>query len=312
MIICPECQQNFESYSAFNGHPYKAHKITIENFCKKYWPKNDLFTKEQLPFKNLETYLNSDFTNKNNLKKYCGTISNEECQELFLKILLKTKHKLNSENNYNFAPTQTYLRSIIAPAIPTIEKTLGRSYEQILLDVGFDKLYNYNYKNIQLNNKNDEIIILIDTREQKKLILPYKTIITKLDSGDYSIQSPYYDNLYIERKSITDFCSTLSMGFERFQREIDRAKQLNHYIVVLVEESFSSISSLEHLPHTKNIKAKPEFVFHRMREIIRKNNNIQFLFVSGRKECSGILVKLLTNPVLKSYDLQYLYDLKQL
>ena len=44
-------------------------------------------------------------------------------------------------------------------------------------------------------------------------------------------------NTYIERKSITDFIGTMSGGYERFKREVERAREQDAKLIVLVEES---------------------------------------------------------------------------
>ena len=63
----------------------------------------------------------------------------------------------------------------------------------------------------------------------------------------------------------------------------------------------------------KNVKATPEFIFHKVRRISQKFPNVQFLFVNGRKEASRIIERIFTAGCAhKQVDLQLAYDLKKL
>ena len=65
--------------------------------------------------------------------------------------------------------------------------------------------------------------IYVDTREQKPLDFEnLNKQIKNLKFGDYAF-SDRDSNTYIERKSVSDFIGTLSGGFDRFTREIERA-----------------------------------------------------------------------------------------
>ena len=103
-------------------------------------------------------------------------------------------------------------------------------------------------------------VFLIDTREQRPYTftgpddLPYPTLRTKLDEGDYSIAAKsaeagpdsvaFLANLQgrvaIERKTLDDFVGSISQGRPRFMREIDRLK--DYWLkVVVVEASLADI-----------------------------------------------------------------------
>jgi len=89
--------------------------------------------------------------------------------------------------------------------------------------------------------------ILSDTAEQLPLEFnhPYITEVIKfnLDFGDYACE--FSDGtrppLVFERKSIPDLFSTLTSGHDRFRREIQRAKEANHNIVIIIEGTFTDI-----------------------------------------------------------------------
>lgn len=105
------------------------------------------------------------------------------------------------------------------------------------------------------------IEIIVDTRENenshiinsfKKLGIPHK--IEKLDTGDYSFSvlpvpeigfngMSYADTIAIERKAnLTELSGNIAQQRDRFQRELQRAKDSNMNFTILVEDgSFDKI-----------------------------------------------------------------------
>jgi hypothetical protein len=83
--------------------------------------------------------------------------------------------------------------------------------------------------------------ITIDTREQTPWHFPEwvaKTRIGTVRTGDYCLTGDA--GFAIERKSLDDFCGTISSGWERFCRELDRMEGWPAK-VVLVEADFESL-----------------------------------------------------------------------
>ena len=91
------------------------------------------------------------------------------------------------------------------------------------------------------NNSLEEIKILIDSREQLPLTFKNSAKM-KLDFGDYTAAGKNYDYTYIDRKTEGDFKGTMTKGFERFNKEMLRAKKFNSYIFVLVESTVQEIN----------------------------------------------------------------------
>jgi ERCC4-type nuclease len=89
--------------------------------------------------------------------------------------------------------------------------------------------------------------ILIDTREGKplKFYHPYiKEIINrKLDVGDYGCEfnDGYIMPVVFERKEHGDLVGTLGKGYERFKREIERAKQQDIKLILIIEGTMTKI-----------------------------------------------------------------------
>jgi ERCC4-type nuclease len=68
-----------------------------------------------------------------------------------------------------------------------------------------------------------QISIIIDTREQTPWSFPTVAAtvrFAKLSAGDYALEGDH--RFAIERKSMDDFCGTVSSGWKRFLREIAR------------------------------------------------------------------------------------------
>jgi len=90
--------------------------------------------------------------------------------------------------------------------------------------------------------------IIIDTREQKILKFPFEYVTEikrrKLDVGDYMVQfkNNYIPPISFERKSLGDLFSTLGKGYTRFKKEIERAKQSNTKLILIVECSLTNVS----------------------------------------------------------------------
>ena len=86
--------------------------------------------------------------------------------------------------------------------------------------------------------------IIIDTREQDMLSFRKECnpIREKLDVGDYGCKID--GNLLpvsFERKNLSDLFGTLSGGYDRFKKEINRASELGTMLVLAVECPLSEV-----------------------------------------------------------------------
>ena len=95
--------------------------------------------------------------------------------------------------------------------------------------------------------------IIIDTREQRPLsfeslhirgVAKLDTVVHKLDVGDYSIQG-LEDKVFIERKSVQDLYGTLFQGRERFERELERAREHKYKYLVIESTPFGFAQHME-------------------------------------------------------------------
>lgn len=289
----------------------KKHGFNKVKYYQKYFERRDLLTNELINFKTKDQYFANDFNDKNNMKKWLKEQSIEKAQEYCTQLLIKRKES----KNLIYSPSQVELRTIMSPSIIFYNKIFNDYYD-LCSNIGLENKF-IHPKNItdQFKNKlNNKSIIYVDTREQSWLKFNTKFEIKTLPFGDYSCSN---DNCkcFIERKSLSDFISTLSIkNFNRFKNEIDRARKSQAYLIVIIEEKLSNALSFQYLPHiSKKIKATPEYIFHNVRELLQSYNNLQFLFVDGRQEMTRIIESIFTsNCFYKKIDLQLAYDLKLL
>lgn len=85
-----------------------------------------------------------------------------------------------------------------------------------------------------------DIIAIVDSREQMPLDLsPLKTTTKGLKTGDYSAEG-YEEKIAIERKSIQDFVACCGRERARFEKEIGRLHSYP-YRAIIIEGDWSSV-----------------------------------------------------------------------
>lgn len=306
-FTCKESDCNYSSNikDEFISHVKSAHGLKIDQYLKWNLNKRDLLTKEVIEFKSFEQYLLTDFVNKKNMLSWLK-VEKDGLAKDFLLYKIIAHSELKSVCNF---PSSSEMRTIsYLPSIKTYQFFFN-DLNSFIDSTGLNRRYNYNKNELNFNfihKKN----ITIDTREQKPIKLSnYDIINEKLDFGDYSCDGI----LAVERKSLNDLVSTLSSGFDRFNREIERAKLAGGYIVVVTECDINKFLSFSYSRTGKFAKASADFIFHRFREICKSfPDNIQFCFSGGRKESSELIPKILSMNIdsVKNVDFQYLIEYK--
>lgn len=301
-----KCEINGENYESIEDlHKFlRKFKIKQSDYYHQYFPRKDLMTNELIPFDNYDQYFSQEFINKINLRKWLK--ENEKDGKEWAIKWLKNRKK---EKQLIYSPSQVELRSLFCPSMKYYDSLGG--YYKICEELGFKNRYNND--KLKFNSILDKSII-IDSREQKPINLSnYKTTISALKVGDYSLKNNDL-NIYIERKSLSDMCGTFSKGLERFNKELERAKESDSYIITMVENNIADALGFNFLPQTRWVKAQPQFIFKNLRDLLVKYSlNFQILFVDGRKDFSNKLIKIfeLGNQV-KTVDLQYRLELGEL
>ena len=301
-IQCKICNSTFKSERSLHTH-IKKHGILLSEYYITYYPRYNLYTGELIPFKNKEQYFNTFFSNNVELEKWLATADHEHAQQI---LLLMLKNRIISKN-LKYAPNHLELKLLDLPEIKIYKDFFG-SYNEACRRLHVEPLLNKSIKSKFLkedkNLKNLEI--LIDTREQQPLSFE-KSRPMKLDFGDYTVGGSDYTATYIDRKSETDFKSTMTIGFDRFTKEMQRCIDINAFMYIVVETSIEKIISNNNFgPHKSNLK----FVWHQMRLLSHEfAKSCQFVFSGGRKRSQNLINILLNaGPELWHTDLQYYID----
>jgi hypothetical protein len=317
-IICKICEDRFTDYKGLHRH-LRAHNCLVVDYYHAYYPRKDLLTGDLIKFKNRKQYLYSHFNTRHSMKKWTQVTPKKDVRN-YCESYLKRRAK---KKKLKFAPCEVEARSLMCPPITYLNSTFDDNYYGYCsTELGLENKYTKWPGKISLPFdapidaiKKMRYKIYIDSREQKPFKLSFPTEVKALKYGDYALDDDRLSgNTYIERKSITDFIGTLSGGYDRFVKEIERSEKDKVRLVVLVEESINDCLSFKHLPYvSKKIKATPEFVFHNVRTLLQTYKNLDFLFVRGRKEATRVTEKLLLNGrVYSKIDLQLAYDIKKL
>lgn len=306
-VSCKVCDKEFSSVQSLHRH-LKAHDLRQAQYYQKYYARYDRFTGDMIKYKNRDQYFDTEFNSRANLKGWIESVDEARAQAYCEDYLKSRKEK----KNLIYAPSQIELRSLMFPPLHFFKKK-SFSYLKICKDIGLKRKFYYN-TTIDPVPLEDHHCVFVDTREQKPLKFDCDIEVQKLNYGDYTLNDQSVcGDVYVERKNIIDFIGTLSKGYDRFKSEIERAAVDGAYIVVVVECSYNAANNFNKMRVIRNkVKATPEFIFHRLRELCQSYHNVQFLFVKDRKESSDKIKKILTsNGKCRKADLQYLYDTKQ-
>jgi ERCC4 domain-containing protein len=214
-----------------------------------------------------------------------------------------------------YAPSQVELRSLYCPTMPYYDHIGG--YYSITRELGF--LDRYKAATPSFVPLMRDTRLICDTREQRALTLPYKTTVDTLTFGDYAIAPPYDKGIRVERKSLSDFCGTLTSKkidrkrmegdspCQRFERELIRAQEAAGYVVMLVEAPIEDALSFRDVPGMKYGKASATHIFKNLRDLLVKYPlHFQVLFAKDRIDAAAKLVRVFEmGEQVKQIDLQY-------
>lgn len=135
------------------------------------------------------------------------------------------------------------------------------------------------------------MIIIQDSREQSPLIFKHKSIkeviVKGLDTGDYGAITDcgFEFPMYFERKSIGDLYGTLSQGYSRFKKEIERSKEKNTQLIIIVEKNLSNV--LNGAPYSERT---PESIVYQIFTILVRHG-VQTIFCKDREDVSEYITQ---------------------
>jgi hypothetical protein len=236
--------------------------------------------------------------------EWCNTSNNkEEIKEYILNQLRIRVEK----NKSKYCPNHIEIEINKLPPIDIYKRNFG-GYGQACQRLGIEPMYNKGInRNLLLQNeKVKETVIHIDTREQKPLFF-LNSKDNKLDFGDYTIGGKDYTYTYVDRKSEGDFKGTMSVGFQRFRKELERAKQFNAFLYIVTESSIDKIiKNNKYGSYSSNLS----YVWHNMRILTHEfKGYCQFVFSGSRPNSQLLIPNLLYyGKNLWDVDIQYLLD----
>ena len=319
-LVCAFDNTVHEDRDALHGH-LKRFRVSREKYYHTYSPKHDPVTNELIPFKSYDQYVNADFASKITLKKWL--MDNPEKGFQWAKDWLS---KRKEAKDLVYAPSQVELRTLCCPSMPYFDEigSAEGGYYQICRTLGFHD--RYTAVNPIFVPLSADATIIQDTREQTPITFTLPMREEALGVGDYALAPPHDLTIRIERKSIGDFCGTLSGrkmtrkgktrttewdNLTRFDKELARAVEANLYVVMMVEGSITEAQSINFLPQYKWIKASSDYLFHNLRALLVKYPlHFQAVFVDTRKHSMADKIQRVfeMGESIKTCDLQYLYE----
>ncbi len=297
---CEECGDIFDSRKGLHRH-MRCHFDSIGEYYVKHFPKKDLFSQDQIPFKNYDQYFSTDFLNIENYIKWIKCSPASKTKPYILKQFKeKAEHK-----DLQSMPANLFFDLYQMPNRFTLGNLWG-NYDLFCEDAGLLNWYKNDLPDDFWDKACDDFKILIDTREQKPIIFDHH-VFQKLDFGDYTAAGDFYTRTFVDRKSQDDFRSTFGKDIERFRREMDRCVQFGSYMFVVVE---SNIDQIEKDNQHNKFKSNLTYLWHNVRDLMASYpQNLQFIFAHNRSGAKKIIPKILFyGDKLWRVDLQYHID----
>ena len=298
LYSCLECDETFDSERSLHAH-IKKHGLFLHDYFVRHFQRKNLLTGELLPFKDKDSYFETDFNNIGELYRWCETANGQIVKNY---ILEKLAERINKKK-LKFAPNEIELYTNCLPSIDHY-KNFYKSYTYACNEIGVSPLFTEKLPN-DFQNKSflENMTIITDTREQEPLFFKNQ-ILSKLDIGDYGIQENF-DYTFVDRKSEQDFKSTLSpANLDRFRRELDRCRSIDCYLFIVIE---SKLENLEINNKKSFHKSNMKYIFHNMRVLQHEYKDCcQFVFSGGRRQSESLIPMILrAGKKIWNVDLQY-------
>jgi DNA excision repair protein ERCC-4 len=144
----------------------------------------------------------------------------------------------------------------------------------------------------------ERLKVIIDTREQQPWSFDPAVVdaeIGTLKTGDYSLEG---DNQFgIERKSLDDFLGTVSVGWGRFVRELNRMDEAQWVAKTIIVEGDYSTCTFQQSPSGELIPPEhrhymltPQFIEKRIAQLTMRN--VSVLFAKDAHLAAGLAVAI--------------------
>lgn len=141
------------------------------------------------------------------------------------------------------------------------------------------------------------MVIIIDTREQRPWAFPPDVAVEigTLRTGDYALQGD--EAFAIERKSGDDFVGTISTGWHRFVKELNRMDAANFAAkVVIVETDFETFcyrirQGVILPPDHEHVRCTPQFLMKRIAQLTFRG--VSVIFAGNAAHAAAIALRIL-------------------
>jgi len=299
---CKLCEKAFAKERGLHIHIPKEHKIPLAEYYTTFYPRTNLLTGEPLSFKNKKEYFRKSFERVAQLIKWAKNADQEEVK----KIILNELDNRIKDKDWQYAPNHLELKLCKLPPIDLYRECFG-SYNEACELLKIKPLFGKQMmEGFFTQTIPKDMEILIDTREQAPLKFTNSRDL-KLDFGDYTTTGKYYSYTYVDRKSESDFKGTLATGFDRFTREVERAKAFDSFLYIVVEETLPNIITNNYRAFHKT---KLAYTWHNMRKITHQfKDHCQFIFTGSREASEDLIPRLLYfGEKMWEVDIQYFLD----
>jgi hypothetical protein len=299
---CAECGQDFESQRSLHAH-LKAHKLSLEEYYEKHYPRFDAYSGDRIRFKNLAHYEQQFFAHQSNLKPWFEKASDRDRVDMINK-LIKSK---TSDKGLQLSPSTLYFQSY--EIFNRLDMESVTEWGEICLDNNWINIFYQNApKDFWVQECQCEL--LVDTREQKPWSFGKMGSVSvkkqKLDFGDYT-RADMHDGTFVERKSLQDFIGTITQNRDRFYEEMDRAVDMGCFMFVIVE---ASVDNIYNYNSNNKYRINLNLLWHEIRELMTKYpKNLQLVFAQNRIGAEKITARILQNGrALWRVDVQHELD----
>lgn len=306
-MTCQFCKEEFKSLGGLHGHVKKKHGCDQKEYYHMFFPRYDLHTSELINYKTFQQYHETDFNSRESFAQWLS--ENRDDPKVKEYAIQKLKERM-TKKMVTTLPSQVELKSIFLPSISGFEKIYG-NLDKFIKEMALRNIrLKFDYSLTPNELRDTPYKIYMDTREQRPLHFDQEVVKMKLSCGDYTCSEPYFANVFIERKSLMDLAGTLGHGRDRFQEEIQRAKDLGFYLIVVVEDSHTN--AMHYSPSNAfSKKMTGAHIFHEIREIMTEFDNIQFVFTGSRSRAAEIIDTIFKlGESVKKMDLEFLKDKK--
>ncbi len=304
--ICKICGFVAKNSRGRNSHLTRVHKDwTVEKYYLTFYPKHCIVCSKKLKYK--DKYLQYKFCSRK-----CLAVAFKEHVPKNKGVRKHAKKELLDElvslhKKYNGYVTQSLMRTNGKYSVQLYHNVFG-SWNNACREAKVPFIpkmtFNYNYKNYST-----PLTITVDSREMKPYFFE-DFVVEKLDVGDYALRDCPEQKVVIERKSISDLKGTFSNQINRFQRELDRAREQNLYVVIFADCSKAAFFKKKNYFGRMTNRS----IYHNIKFVCSKYADCcQILFTGSKKKSNSIVFLVLATEksYLKGVDLQEEYDNKR-